>query len=57
MTTDLRVDRDDLQIIRLALKMLYEFSAGKGDANKAQEVWRLVARMEAAIRTLPDKEL
>ena len=57
MTTDLRVDRDDLQIIRLALRMLYDFSAGKGDTNSAQEVWRLVGRIEAAIRLLPDKEL
>lgn len=57
MTTDLSLDRDELQIIRLSLRMLYDFSAGKGDTNSAQEVWRLVGRMEAAIRLLPDKEL
>ncbi len=57
MTTDLALDRDELQILRLSLRMLYEHSAAKGDTSAAQEVLLIVDRVEAAIRLLPDKEL
>ena len=57
MTTDLALDRDELQIVRLSLRMLYDYSVDKRDTNKAQEVLLVINRMEAAIRLLPDKEL
>lgn len=57
MTTDLSLDRDELQIVRLGLSMLYEFSVSKGDTTSAQQVLLLMERTEAAIKRLPDKEL
>ena len=57
MTTDLPLDRDALQIVRLGLKMLYEFSANKGDTNSAQSVLLVLSDVQDAIRRLPDKEL
>ena len=57
MTTDLSLDRDELQIVRLGLSMLYAFSASKGDTTAAQQVLLLQDRVEAAIKRLPDKEL
>jgi len=57
MTTDISVDLDALQIMRLSLRMLYEFSANKGDTNSAAEVLLVMRDVDAAIRRLPEKEL
>jgi len=57
MTTDLSLDRDELQIVRLGLSMLFEFSKSKGDTTAAQQVLLIMERAEAAIKRLPDKEL
>ena len=57
MTTDLPLDRDELQIVRLGLSMLFEFSKSKGDMDSAQQVLLVLNRAEAAIKRLPDKEL
>ena len=51
------LNRDELQIIRLGLKMLFEFSRTNRDIGSAHEVDELLSKVELAIRLLPDKEL
>lgn len=51
------LNRDELQIIRLGLKMLFEISRTNRDTGSAHEVDELLSKIELAIRLLPDKEL
>lgn len=51
------LNRDELQIIRLGLKMLFEFSRTNRDVGSAHEVDALLGKIELAIREMPDKEL
>jgi hypothetical protein len=57
MVTDLALDRDELQIVRLGVLMLAQAARAKGLADETQRVLLVLDKTEAAIKKLPDKEL